>query len=104
LGQVQVQKKLVVDLSRRVRQIRNSIKRKQIEIENKHIKIDDCKKRIEDLMSTLEEIESQKLSVEERTKCLEKMMEVYLLYILYKKRRTILKSMIHWNIEKIQKC
>lgn len=69
------------DLARRVQQIRANAKRKRIDIENKHIKVDDCKKRINDLMSTLEEIESQKLNVEERTKRLEKMIEVHFYYI-----------------------
>lgn len=68
------------DLARRVQQIRANAKRKRIDIENKHIKVDDCKKRINDLMSTLEEIESQKLNVEERTKRLEKMIEVHFYY------------------------
>jgi len=41
-------------------------------------------------MLTLEEIESQKLSVEERTKCLEKMIQVYLscIYCISKKKKT----------------
>lgn len=64
------------DLARRIQQVRANAKRKKIEIENKCIKVDNCKKRIDDLMSTLEEIESQKLNVEERTKRLEKMIEV----------------------------
>lgn len=68
------------DLARRVQQIRANAKHKRIDIENKHIKVDDCKKRNNDLMSTLEEIESQKLNVEERTKRLEKMIEVYFYY------------------------
>lgn len=68
-------------MARRTQQIRANAKRKRIEIENKHIKVDDCKKRINDLMSTLEEIENQKLNVEERTKRLEKMIEVYFYYI-----------------------
>lgn len=70
------------DLARRTQQIRANAKRKRIEIENKYIKVDDCKKRINDLTLTLEEIESQKLNVEERTKRLEKMIEVYFHYIL----------------------
>lgn len=69
-------------MARRIQQIRANAKRKRIEIENKHIKVDDCKKRINDLTLTLEEIESQKLNVEERTKRLEKMIEVYFYYIL----------------------
>lgn len=73
------------DLSRRTQQIRANVKRKRIEIENKHVKVDDCKKRINDLTLTLEEIESQKLNVEERTKRLEKMIEVYF-YVTIMKR------------------
>lgn len=74
--QVHTQKKLVGDLSRRIEQTRANAKRKKLEINNKHTKVDNCKKRIDDLMSTLEEIEDQKLNVEERTKRLEKMIEV----------------------------
>ncbi|XP_029154852.1 coiled-coil domain-containing protein 39 isoform X1 [Nylanderia fulva] len=73
--EVHIQRKLVGDLARRIQQVRANAKRKKIELENKYIKVDNCKKRINDLMSTLEEIESQKLNVEERTKCLEKMIE-----------------------------
>lgn len=65
------------DLSRRIEQTRSNAKRKRLEIDNKRTKMDNCKKRIDDLMSTLEEIEGQKLNVEERTKRLEKMIEVY---------------------------
>lgn len=64
------------DLGRRIQQIRANAKRKKIEVENKCIKVDNCKKRIGDLMSTLEELGTQKLNVEERTKRLEKMIEV----------------------------
>lgn len=78
--QVYTQKKLVGDLSRRTAQTRANAKRKKIEISNRRIKMDNCKKRIDDLMSTLEEIENQKLNVEERTKRLEKMIEVYFVY------------------------
>lgn len=78
LEQVYHQKKLVADLSHRVQQIRANTKRKKIEINDKTTRVDDCKKRIKDLTSTLEEIESQKLNVEDRTKRLEKMIEVCL--------------------------
>jgi len=83
---------LVGDLGRRIQQIRANAKRKKIDIENKCIKVDNCKKRIDDLMSTLEEIESQKLNVEERTKRLEKMIEV----CIVRKRlmRTVLERII----------
>lgn len=70
------------DLARRTQQIRTNAKRKRIEVENKYVKVNDCKKRINDLTLTLEEIESQKLNVEDRTKRLEKMIEVYFCYIL----------------------
>lgn len=69
------------NLARRAQQVRVNAKHKRNEIENKHIKVDICKKRMNDLTSTLEEIESQKLNVEERTKRLEKMIEVYFYYI-----------------------
>ncbi|KAL0128622.1 hypothetical protein PUN28_003775 [Cardiocondyla obscurior] len=81
LEELYTQNKLMRNLARRTQQIRANTKLKKIEIENKHIKVDDCKKRINDLSLTLEEIQSQKLNVEERTKRLEKMIEVYLYYI-----------------------
>lgn len=83
--QVYTKKKLLADLSHRVQQVRANIKRKRTDIENKRTKIDNCKKRIDDLTLTLEEIESQKLNIAERTKHLEKLIEVYLslLCILY---------------------
>ncbi|XP_020285040.1 coiled-coil domain-containing protein 39 isoform X2 [Pseudomyrmex gracilis] len=73
--EVQIQKKLVVDLARRIQQVRINAKGKKSEIENKYNKINNYRKRIDDLTLTLEEIESQKLNVEERTKRLEKMVE-----------------------------
>ncbi|KYN19185.1 Coiled-coil domain-containing protein 39 [Trachymyrmex cornetzi] len=78
--ELHTQKKLVADLARRVQQIRANARRKTIGIENKQIKVDDCKKQINDLMLTFEEIENQKLNVEEKTKYLEKMIEVYFYY------------------------
>lgn len=65
------------DLARRIDQIRSNVKLKKNEIDSKHMKMDNCKKRIDDLTSTLEEIESQKLNIEERTKRLGNMIEVY---------------------------
>ncbi|EZA57497.1 coiled-coil domain-containing protein 39 isoform X1 [Ooceraea biroi] len=73
--EVHTQKKLVIELSRRIQQVRANTKKKRAEIENKRTKTDNCQKRIDDLSSTLEEIESQKLNVEERTRRLEKMIE-----------------------------
>lgn len=70
----------MADLARRVQQVRANTKRKKIEIDDKRTKVDNCKKRIEDLTSTLEEIEGQKLNVAERTKRLEKMIEVCLFH------------------------
>jgi len=40
------------------------------------MKMENCQMQIDDLTSTLEEIESRKLNVEEKTKRLEKMIEV----------------------------
>lgn len=74
--QVRIQNKIVADLARRIQQVRVNAKAKKSEIENKYIKISNYKKRVDDLTLTLEEIEGQKLNVEERTKRLEKMVEV----------------------------
>lgn len=68
----------MADLARRVQQVRANTKLKKVKIDDKRAKMDNCEKRIEDLTSTLDEIESQKLNVEERTKRLEKMIEVRL--------------------------
>lgn len=76
-------------MARRTQQVRVNAKSKKSEIENKYNKINNYKKRIDDLTLTLEEIESQKLNVEERTKRLEKMVEVRTLrhvYIFYLRR------------------
>ena len=84
MRQLHTQKKLMADLARRVQQIRANAKRKKIGIENKQIKVDDCKRQINDLMLTLEEVENQKLNVEEKTKHLEKMIEVYFYYTRFR--------------------
>lgn len=70
------------DLARRIEQVRSNMRCKKIEIDSKRMKMDNCKKRIDDLTSTLEEIESQKLNVGERTKRLEKMIEVHFLLLI----------------------
>lgn len=69
-------------MARRIQQVRVNAKAKKGEIENKYIKISNYKKRIDDLTLTLEEIEGQKLNVEERTKRLEKMVEVCTVYLV----------------------
>lgn len=74
--QVYTQKKLVGDLTRCIQQVRTNVKHKKIEIENKCMKMENCQKQIDDLTSTLGEIENRKLNVEEKTKRLEKMIEV----------------------------
>lgn len=74
--QVHTQKRLVGDLTHCMQQVRTNVKHKKIEIENKCMKMENCQKQIDDLTSTLGEIESRKLNVEEKTKRLEKMIEV----------------------------
>lgn len=99
-NQLHTQKKLVGDLARRTQQIRSNSKRKRIEIENKYVKMENCKKRINDLTSTLEELESQKLNVEERTKRLENMIEVYFGYVFSYHSISVIIYYIYYYYEK----
>ena len=74
--QIHVQKKNLEEYGRQTQNIQARIKRQKVEMENKMIKIKNCQKQIDDLKLTLKEISSQKMNIEERTRQLEKMLEV----------------------------
>lgn len=72
------------DLTQRVEQVRTDVKHKKLQIQTKNTKIDKANEQITVLTTKLEDIKSQKLNIEEKSKELENMIEVFIIYY-YKK-------------------
>lgn len=72
------------DLTQRVEQVRTDVKHKKLQIQTKNTKIDKTNEQITVLTTKLEDIKSQKLNIEEKSKELENMIEVFIIYY-YKK-------------------
>ncbi|XP_012288293.1 coiled-coil domain-containing protein 39 [Orussus abietinus] len=69
------QKKYLEDLSRRAQSMRVKTKKKRFDIESKFLKVEELRKQNNDLRKTFEEISSQQLSIAEREKQFEDMLQ-----------------------------